>query len=110
MPSRRCRLTRARWRCAASDCPTTGTARPRLVGRPGLDDKAHHAIIDSQRANQIPAHQIAAAGDSGQVDAAFNWWNDENESMLRRMERKSMAKYDDFRIIFKSNQAKTAKE
>jgi phosphonate transport system substrate-binding protein len=40
----------------------------------------------------------------GQVDAAFNWWNDENESMLRRMERKSMANYDDFRIIFKSNQ------
>jgi phosphonate transport system substrate-binding protein len=40
----------------------------------------------------------------GQIDAAFNWWNDENESMLRRMERKSMAKYDDFRIIFKSNQ------
>ena len=40
----------------------------------------------------------------GQVDAAFNWWNDENESMLRRMERKSMAKYDDFRIIFKSKQ------
>jgi phosphonate transport system substrate-binding protein len=40
----------------------------------------------------------------GQVDGAFNWWNDENESMLRRMERKSMAKYDDFRIIFKSNQ------
>jgi len=40
----------------------------------------------------------------GQVDAAFNWWNDENESMLRRMERKSMAKYDDFRIVFKSSQ------
>ena len=40
----------------------------------------------------------------GQVDGAFNWWNDENESMLRRMERKSMAKYDDFRIIYKSDQ------
>lgn len=40
----------------------------------------------------------------GQVEGAFNWWNDENESMLRRMERKSMAKYDDFRIIFKSDQ------
>jgi phosphonate transport system substrate-binding protein len=39
----------------------------------------------------------------GQVDAAFNWWNDENESNLKRMERKSMAKYDDFRIIFKSD-------
>jgi phosphonate transport system substrate-binding protein len=39
----------------------------------------------------------------GQVDAAFNWWNDENESMLRRMERKNMAKYGDFRMIFKSD-------
>ena len=39
----------------------------------------------------------------GQVDAAFNWWNDENESMLMRMERKNMAKYADFRMIFKSD-------
>lgn len=40
----------------------------------------------------------------GQVDAVFNSWTDENESNLRRMERKGMAKYDDFKIIFKSNQ------
>ena len=39
----------------------------------------------------------------GTVDAAANWWNDEGESNLRRMERKGMAKYDDFRIIFKSD-------
>ena len=39
----------------------------------------------------------------GTVDVATNWWNDENESMLRRMERKDMAKYDDFRMIFKSD-------
>lgn len=39
----------------------------------------------------------------GTVDAAANWWNDENESNLRRMERKGMAKYDDFRIVFKSD-------
>ncbi len=32
----------------------------------------------------------------------FNSWTDENESNLRRMERKGMAKYDDFKIIFKS--------
>lgn len=40
----------------------------------------------------------------GTVDVAANWWNDENESMLKRMERKGMAKYDDYRIIFKSEQ------
>jgi len=40
----------------------------------------------------------------GTVDAAFNWWNDENESNLMRMERKGLAKYSDFKIIFKSDQ------
>lgn len=51
------------------------------------------------------SHENAiTALEQGQVDAAFNWWNDENESMLRRMERKGMAKYDDYRMIFKSAQ------
>ena len=40
----------------------------------------------------------------GTVDVAANWWNDETESNLKRMERKGMAKYDDYRIIFKSDQ------
>jgi phosphonate transport system substrate-binding protein len=40
----------------------------------------------------------------GTVDIAANWWNDEEESNLRRMERKNMAKYSDYRIIFKSDQ------
>lgn len=40
----------------------------------------------------------------GTVDVAANWWNDERESNLMRMQRKSMAKYDDFRIVFKSDQ------
>ncbi len=50
------------------------------------------------------SHENAViAVNQGTVDAAFNWWNDENESNLRRMERKGMAKYGDFRIIFKSD-------
>jgi phosphonate transport system substrate-binding protein len=40
----------------------------------------------------------------GTVDVAANWWNDEQESNLLRMERKGMAKASDFRIIFKSEQ------
>lgn len=40
----------------------------------------------------------------GTVDVAANWWNDDEESNLRRMERKNMAKYGDFRIVFKSDQ------
>jgi phosphonate transport system substrate-binding protein len=39
----------------------------------------------------------------GTVDVAANWWNDERESALMRMERKGMAKYSDYRIIFKSD-------
>jgi len=38
----------------------------------------------------------------GTVDVAVNWYNDENESNLMRMERKGMAKSADFRIIAKS--------
>jgi phosphonate transport system substrate-binding protein len=40
----------------------------------------------------------------GTVDVAANWWNDEEESNLRRMARKGMVKAEDFRIIFKSEQ------
>ena len=40
----------------------------------------------------------------GTVDVAANWWNDEQESNLLRMERKGMARAADFRIIFKSEQ------
>ncbi|MEN5082112.1 phosphonate ABC transporter substrate-binding protein [Bosea sp. TWI1241] len=40
----------------------------------------------------------------GTVDMVANWWNDEQESNLQRMARKNMAKAEDFRIIFKSEQ------
>ncbi|WP_149539237.1 phosphonate ABC transporter substrate-binding protein [Siccirubricoccus phaeus] len=40
----------------------------------------------------------------GTVDVCANWWNDEQESNLLRMDRKGMVKAADFRIIFKSDQ------
>jgi phosphonate transport system substrate-binding protein len=46
---------------------------------------------------------IIALG-QGTVDVVANWWNDEQESNLLRMERKGMAKAADYRIIFKSDQ------
>lgn len=50
------------------------------------------------------SHENAViAVQQGTVDVAANWWNDERESNLMRMERKGMAKYDDFRIIYKSD-------
>ena len=39
----------------------------------------------------------------GIVDVATNWWNDANESNLLRMERKGMAKAEDYRIILTSD-------
>ncbi|MCB5173973.1 phosphonate ABC transporter substrate-binding protein [Microvirga lenta] len=51
------------------------------------------------------SHENAVIGvQQGTCDAAFNWWNDENESNLQRMARKEMVKADDFRMIFKSDQ------
>lgn len=38
----------------------------------------------------------------GTVDAAGNWWDNEESSNLRQMETKGMVKYDDFRIVWKS--------
>jgi phosphonate transport system substrate-binding protein len=50
------------------------------------------------------SHENAViAVQQGTCDAAFNWWNDENESNLMRMERKGMARYADFKIVFKSD-------
>ncbi|MCP4560965.1 MAG: phosphonate ABC transporter substrate-binding protein [Bosea sp.] len=46
---------------------------------------------------------IIALG-QGTVDVAANWWNDEQESNLLRMDRKKMVKAEDFRIIYKSEQ------
>jgi len=51
------------------------------------------------------SHENAVIGvQQGTCDAAFNWWNDENESNLLRMARKNMVKAEDFRMIFKSDQ------
>ena len=40
--------------------------------------------------------------DKGQVDAAADWWNADNDSNLTRMVAKGMVKKSDFRIVFKS--------
>jgi phosphonate transport system substrate-binding protein len=51
------------------------------------------------------SHENAIIGlQQGTVDVAANWWNDEQESNLLRMERKNMVRAADFRIIFRSEQ------
>ncbi|MBL6614465.1 MAG: phosphonate ABC transporter substrate-binding protein [Reyranella sp.] len=39
----------------------------------------------------------------GTVDIAANWWNSDDDSNLTRMANKSLAKKDDFRIVYKSD-------
>lgn len=49
------------------------------------------------------SHENAViAIEQGTVDAAGNWWDNEEASNLRQMETKGMVKYDDFRIVWKS--------
>lgn len=38
----------------------------------------------------------------GTCDAAFNWWNSEDDSNLSRMANKNMVKLADFKIVFRS--------
>lgn len=79
---------------------TSGNNVPRFaLNKMGIkpEDFFSNVVYTGSHENAIIALQ------QGQVDGAFNWWNDENESMLMRMERKKMAKYDDFRMIFKSD-------
>jgi phosphonate transport system substrate-binding protein len=54
-------------------------------------------VITGSHENAVLALQ------QGIVDVCANWYNDENESNLLRMERKKMVKAADFRIILKSD-------
>jgi phosphonate transport system substrate-binding protein len=51
------------------------------------------------------SHENAIIGlQQGTCDIAANWWNNEIRSNLLRMAEKGMAKADDFKIIFRSEQ------
>lgn len=79
---------------------TSGNNVPRFaMDKMGIDPEKYfsNVVYTGSHENAIIALQ------QGTIEGAFNWWNDENESMLMRMERKNMAKYADFRIIFKSD-------
>ncbi|NJL08148.1 MAG: phosphonate ABC transporter substrate-binding protein [Methylacidiphilales bacterium] len=79
---------------------TSGNNVPRFaLNKMGIDPEKFFdkVVYTGSHENAVIALQ------QGTVDVAANWWNDENESSLRRMERKGMAKYDDYRIIFVSD-------
>jgi len=80
---------------------TSGNMVPRFaLHRMGINPEQFfgRVVYTGSHQNAIIALQ------QGTVDVAANWWNDEQESNLRRMERRNMARHDDFRIIFRSDQ------
>jgi phosphonate transport system substrate-binding protein len=87
--------------CLVDPNSTSGNNVPRFaMSKMGIDpDKFFAKVVYSgSHENGVIAVQ------QGTCDAAFNWWNDETESNLLRMARKSMVKAEDFRMIFKSEQ------
>lgn len=80
---------------------TSGNNVPRFaLSKMGIEPETYFGKVVYTGSHE---NAVIALG-QGTVDVVANWWNDENESMLKRMERKGMAKYGDYRIIFKSEQ------
>jgi phosphonate transport system substrate-binding protein len=86
--------------CLVDPNSTSGNNAPRFaMDKMGIDPENFFGKIVYSG-----SHENAVIGlGQGTCDAAFNWWNDEKESNLLRMERKGLAKAADFRIIFKSD-------
>lgn len=87
--------------CLVDPNSTSGNNVPRfMMNKMSIDpDKFFGKVI------YAGSHENAVIGvTQGTCDAAFNWWNTEEESNLMRMDRKGMAKAADFRIILKSDQ------
>jgi phosphonate transport system substrate-binding protein len=87
--------------CLVDPNSMSGNNVPRFaLHKMGIDPDTFFAKI-----TYAGSHENAIiAVQQGTCDAAFNWWNDETESNLLRMERKGMVKAADFRMVFKSDQ------
>jgi phosphonate transport system substrate-binding protein len=85
--------------CLVDPNSTSGNNLPRYaLHKMGIDPENFFSKIV-----YAGSHENAVIGvRHGTCDAAFNWWNNDNESNLVRMARKGMAKPEDFRIVFKS--------
>lgn len=80
---------------------TSGNNVPRFaLSRMGINPEQFfgRVVYAGSHENAVIALQ------QGTVDVAANWWNNERESNLMRMERKGMVRAADFRIVFRSEQ------
>jgi phosphonate transport system substrate-binding protein len=87
--------------CLVDPNSTSGNNVPRYaMNKMGIDPEKFFSKVVYSGSHE---NAVIALG-QGTCDAAFNWWNDENESNLLRMDRKGMTKAAEYRIIFKSDQ------
>jgi phosphonate transport system substrate-binding protein len=87
--------------CLVDPNSTSGNNVPRFaMNKMGIDPETFFSkvVYSGSHENALIAVQ------QGTCDAAFNWYNDERESNMLRMERKNMLKSADFKLIFKSDQ------
>jgi phosphonate transport system substrate-binding protein len=87
--------------CLVDPNSTSGNNVPRLaLSKMDIDPDKFFSKV-----TYAGSHENAVLGlQQGTCDAAFNWWNNEEESNLERMSRKGMVKAADFRMIFKSEE------
>jgi phosphonate transport system substrate-binding protein len=87
--------------CLVDPNSTSGNNVPRFaMHKMGIDPEQFFGKVVYAGSHENAVIAVA----QGTCEAAFNWWNDEKESNLLRMARKGMAKAEDFRIVFKSEQ------
>ncbi|MGL4241026.1 MAG: phosphonate ABC transporter substrate-binding protein [Beijerinckiaceae bacterium] len=87
--------------CLVDPNSASGNQVPRFaLTKQGIDVDTHFAktVYTGSHENAIIALQ------QGQCELAANWWNNDVRSNLKRMAEKGMAKEDDFRIVFRSEQ------
>jgi phosphonate transport system substrate-binding protein len=87
--------------CLVDPNSTSGNNVPRYaLNKMSIDPDKYFSKV-----TYAGSHENAVLGvGQGTCDAAFNWWNNDQESNLHRMARKGMVKAEDFRIIFKSEE------
>jgi phosphonate transport system substrate-binding protein len=87
--------------CLVDPNSTSGNNVPRFaMNRMGIanpDQFFSRVVYAGSHENAITAVM------QGTCDAAFNWWNSERDSNFSRMANKNMVRFEDFKIIFKSD-------
>ncbi len=85
--------------CLVDPNSTSGNNVPRFaMNKMGIDPDTFFAKVV-----YAGSHENAVLGvHQGTCEAAWNWWNSEQDSNFSRMVKKGMVKAEDFKIVYKS--------